>query len=59
MAIFIIELHCSEQDLENVLQTPSVFLNVSKGSLASKEDLEKSFKTTEERSIILEVRLLL
>ncbi|KAK2062639.1 Shwachman-Bodian-diamond syndrome protein [Colletotrichum caudatum] len=32
-----------ETDLDNVLQIPNVFLNVSKGQTAPKEDLEKAF----------------
>lgn len=45
-----------ETDLDNVLQIPNVFLNVSKGQTAPKEDLEKAFgkgKTTDE--IVLEI----
>lgn len=45
-----------ETDLDNVLQIPNVFLNVSKGQTAPKEDLEKAFgkgKSTDD--IILEV----
>lgn len=45
-----------ETDLDNVLQIPNVFLNVSKGQTAPKEDLEKAFgknKTTND--IILEI----
>lgn len=45
-----------ETDLDNVLQIPNVFLNVSKGQTAPKEDLEKAFgkgKTVDE--IILEL----
>lgn len=45
-----------ETDLDNVLQIPNVFLNVSKGQTAPKEDLEKAFgknKTTDD--IILEI----
>ena len=45
-----------ETDLDNVLQIPNVFLNVSKGQTAPKEDLDKSFgknKTTDD--IILEI----
>lgn len=45
-----------ETDLDNVLQIPNVFLNVSKGQTAPKEDLEKSFgkgKSTDD--IILEI----
>jgi ribosome maturation protein SDO1 len=32
-----------EKDLDNVLQIPSVFLNVSKGQIAPVEDLKKAF----------------
>lgn len=45
-----------ENDLDNVLQIPNVFLNVSKGQTAPKEDLEKAFgkgKATDD--IILEI----
>ncbi|ROT37943.1 Shwachman-Bodian-diamond syndrome protein [Sodiomyces alkalinus F11] len=45
-----------ETDLDNVLQIPQVFLNVSKGQTAPKEDLEKAFgkgKSTDE--IVLEI----
>ena len=44
-----------EQDLENVLQVRSVFMNVSKGQLANNEDLEKAFKTTDQDAIVLEI----
>ncbi|CRK46767.1 hypothetical protein BN1723_020137, partial [Verticillium longisporum] len=45
-----------ETDLDNVLQIPSVFLNVSKGQTAPKEDLEKAFgkgKSTDD--VVLEI----
>lgn len=45
-----------ETDLDNVLQIPKVFLNVSKGHTAPKEDLEKAFgkgKTSDD--IVLEI----
>lgn len=45
-----------ETNLDNVLQIPQVFLNVSKGQTAPKEDLEKAFgkgKSTDE--IVLEI----
>ncbi|KAJ9638383.1 hypothetical protein H2199_007071 [Coniosporium tulheliwenetii] len=46
----------TEKDLDNVLQIPNVFLNVSKGQVASKEDLAKSFgKDTPRDDIILEI----
>jgi ribosome maturation protein SDO1 len=45
-----------ETDLDNVLQIPSVFLNVSKGQTAPKEDLEKAFgKATSTDDIILQI----
>lgn len=45
-----------ETDLDNVLQVPSVFLNVSKGQLAPKEDLAKAFgKDTSTDDIVLEI----
>ncbi|KAK3186482.1 hypothetical protein K4F52_004783 [Lecanicillium sp. MT-2017a] len=45
-----------ETDLDNVLQIPNVFLNVSKGQTAPKEDLEKVFgKKTTTDDIILEI----
>ncbi|KAJ2974195.1 hypothetical protein NQ176_g6189 [Zarea fungicola] len=45
-----------ETDLDNVLQIPNVFLNVSKGQTAPKEDLEKAFgKNRTINDIILEI----
>ncbi|TPX67936.1 hypothetical protein SpCBS45565_g03458 [Spizellomyces sp. 'palustris'] len=44
-----------ETDLDNVMQTRTVFVNVSKGQLANKEDLNKAFKTTDTDKIILEI----
>lgn len=45
-----------ETDLDNVLQIPNVFLNVSKGQTAPKEDLEKAFgKGKPADDIILEI----
>lgn len=35
----------SEKDIDEVLQTHSVFTNVSKGQVAKKEDLQKIFDT--------------
>ncbi|KAF2197251.1 Shwachman-Bodian-diamond syndrome protein [Delitschia confertaspora ATCC 74209] len=45
-----------EKDLDNVLQIPNVFVNVSKGQVANKADLAKSFgaKATQDE-IILEI----
>lgn len=47
----------SEKDIDEVLQTHSVFTNVSKGQVAKKEDLQKVFDTdniTDICKIILE-----
>lgn len=45
-----------ETDLDNVLQIPSVFLNVSKGQTAPREDLDKAFgKGKQTDDIILEI----
>jgi ribosome maturation protein SDO1 len=45
-----------ETDLDNVLQIPSVFLNVSKGQTAPAADLAKAFgKDTKADDIILEI----
>jgi ribosome maturation protein SDO1 len=44
-----------EKDLDNVLQTDQIFLNVSKGQCASKEDLLKCFKTEDSKAIVLEI----
>jgi ribosome maturation protein SDO1 len=44
-----------EKDLDNVLQIPSVFINVSKGQVANRTDLVKSFKTDNVDEIIQEI----
>lgn len=45
-----------ETDLDNVLQIPNVFLNVSKGQTAPNEDLARAFgKATARDAIILEI----
>lgn len=46
----------TETDLDNVLQVPTVFLSVSKGATAPKEDLEKSFgKNVKHDDIVAEI----
>lgn len=46
----------AEKDLDNVLQIPNVFLNVSKGQVAPSEDLRKGFgDKTPINDIILEI----
>jgi ribosome maturation protein SDO1 len=44
-----------EKDLDNVLQIPNVFLNVSKGQVANTEDLKKAFPKQKLDDIILEI----
>ncbi|KAJ3413611.1 hypothetical protein HDV05_007755 [Chytridiales sp. JEL 0842] len=44
-----------ETDLDEVLQTHSVYTNVSKGHMASQEDLMNAFKTDDTAKIILEI----
>lgn len=44
-----------EKDLDEVLQIDRVFMNVSKGVVAKKEDLIKAFNTDDEKQIIIQV----
>ncbi|KAG9979109.1 hypothetical protein KCU78_g21973, partial [Aureobasidium melanogenum] len=44
-----------ETDLDNVLQIPNVFLNVSKGQAAPSADLQKAFGKVPLNDIILEI----
>ena len=48
-------LSCREKDLDEVLQTHTVFSNVSKGQAAKKEDLTAAFNTEDQTKICLEV----
>jgi ribosome maturation protein SDO1 len=44
-----------EKDLDNVLQIPNVFLNVSKGQVAPHDDLKKAFGDKKVDDIVLEI----
>ncbi|RLV96345.1 Ribosome maturation protein SDO1 [Spathaspora sp. JA1] len=44
-----------EKDLDEVLQIPQVFMNVSKGQVANNDDLVKAFGTNNQDEIILEI----
>jgi len=44
-----------EKDIDEVLQTHTVFTNVSKGQVAKKEDLIKSFQTDDHDKICIEI----
>jgi len=46
---------CSEKDLDEVLQSTSVFHNVSKGVAAKDKDLLAAFGTTDHTAICLEI----
>lgn len=47
-----------EKDIDEVLQTHTVFTNVSKGVLAKSKDLIQVFGTDDEDKVCLEVRFL-
>jgi len=47
-----------EKDVDEVLQTHTVFSNVSKGQAAKKEDLISAFNTDDQTKICLEVKIL-
>ncbi|KAF9571089.1 hypothetical protein EC968_001008 [Mortierella alpina] len=44
-----------EKDLSEVMQIDNIFLNVSKGQAANKDDLLKCFKSEDRNAIILEI----
>ncbi|KAJ3025702.1 UNVERIFIED_CONTAM: hypothetical protein HDU68_006784, partial [Siphonaria sp. JEL0065] len=44
-----------ETNIDEVLQIHSVYINVSKGQLASQDDLKKAFKTDDVEKILLEI----
>lgn len=53
----VLFLFFREKDLDEVLQTHSVFVNVSKGQVAKKDDLTKSFGTDDLTEICKQVRI--
>lgn len=44
-----------EKDIDEVLQTHTVFMNVSKGQLAKREDLLSAFRTDDVEAVCLEI----
>ena len=44
-----------EKDIDEVLQTHTVFANVSKGQVAKKEDLVRAFGTEDQTEICMQV----
>jgi hypothetical protein len=55
--IFIYFFLFREKDIDEVLQTHTVFSNVSKGQAAKKEDLISAFHTDDQTKICLEVKI--
>lgn len=51
----MIFMHSSEKDLDEVLQTHTIFTNVSKGQVAKKEDLTKAFGKEDQTEICKEI----
>ena len=54
---YILVICFREKDLDEVLQTPSVFINVSKGEFAKEDQLMKFFGTSDQGEICLQVIL--
>ena len=52
---FVICISCREKDIEEVLQTETVFTNVSRGEVAKAADLKKAFSSDDHKKICLEV----
>jgi ribosome maturation protein SDO1 len=48
-------LSCREKDIDEVLQTHTVFINVSKGEVAKKEDLMKAFASEDQTEVCKQV----
>ena len=46
---------CREKDVDEVLQTHTVFSNVSKGLVAKKDDLARTFGTDNETEVCIQV----
>lgn len=54
MPLFVFYLY-RETDIDEVLQTHTIFVNVSKGEVAKNEDLKKVFGTDNQPEICLQV----
>lgn len=48
---------CREKDVDEVLQSHTVYTNVSKGVLAKSKDLIRAFGTDDQTKICLEVSI--
>ena len=56
MEFMFVFFNCREKDIDEVLQTHDVFVNVSKGQFAKAEDLKKAFGTDNQDEICLQVK---
>ena len=52
---FLIVFFASEKDIDEVLQTHTVFANVSKGQIAKADDLKRAFSSENHSEICLQV----
>ena len=57
--ISFLYMYFRETDIDEVLQTHTVFTNVSKGEVAKTEDLKKIFGTDNHSEICLQVSIIL
>ena len=55
ITIHVHAIFFSEKDIDEVLQTHTVFMNVSKGQVAKSEDLKRAFGTDNQSEICLTV----
>lgn len=53
--LFLLEIYFREKDIDEVLQTHTIFTNVSKGQVAKKEDLVKAFETEDQTEICKQI----
>lgn len=50
-------MYHSEKDIDEVLQTHTVFTNVSKGQVAKKEDVVRAFGTDNDTEVCMQVQM--
>ena len=55
MFLIVTTFFYREKDIDEVLQTHTVFTNVSKGQVAKNEDLTRAFGTADQTEICLQV----
>ena len=57
VSLYIVYPHFSETDIDEVLQSHTVFNNVSKGEVAKSDVLKKAFGIDNQSEICLQVRI--